>query len=115
MNLIKKPYIKFKNNAVRVVREKNSLRIINPTDSHGFILFPKIYSGKKYKSAYINFRGKVINGNGAVLQLLNTSRIILSETPINSSSTYMINSKNLFFTIKINRQSEVVITAADVN
>lgn len=115
MNLIKRSYIKFKNNAVRVVREKNSLRIINPTDSHGFILFPKIYSGKKYKTAYINFRGKVINGNGAVLQLLNTSRKILSETPFNSSSTYMINSENLFFTIKINRQSEVVITAADVN
>ena len=115
MNFIKKAYIKFKNSGVRVVRKNNTLHIINPTDSHGFILFPRLFSGKKYKNVLMNFHGKTINGNGAILQLLDTSREILSETPLNSSSTYLVDCKNFFVTIKVNRQSEVIITTADVN
>ncbi|MBE6808413.1 MAG: glycosyltransferase [Ruminococcaceae bacterium] len=115
MNLINKKLVKFKNNGIKIIREKNAIRLINNTDSHGFVVYPKLFSGKKIKSVFVKFNGQLIQGNGAILQILNTSRQILSETSFNSASTYSVNSKNFLFTIKINRNSEVLITDAEIS
>ncbi|MEE0945448.1 MAG: glycosyltransferase [Acutalibacteraceae bacterium] len=114
MNLINKFYIKFKNNKIRVIRKNNTLHIINNTEVHGFVLFPMLQFGKNHKNVCMNFRGEVIKGNGAVLQMLNLSREIKAETSFNSSSVYNKECSNMLFAIKINRQSEVVVTAADI-
>jgi len=114
LNLLNKKLIKFKNNKIKIIHEKDSIRLINPTDTHGFLVYPKLFSRKKYKHILVNFHGEILKGNGAILQILNTDRNILSETSFNSSSTYVVNSKNMLFSIKINRNSEVVIKKADI-
>lgn len=114
MDLINKNFIKFKNNSIKLKRENNTLRLINDSDRHGFFLCPKIFNPKKIKSVFIDFKGEILRGNGAILQILGTDRSILSETSFNSCSTYSTNSKSFFFTIKIMAHSEIIITKADV-
>lgn len=114
MNLLNKKFIKFKNKGIKIVYEKDAIRLINPTDTHGFFVYPSLINSRKLKTVLVNFRGEIIEGNGAVFQLLNTDRVILSETSFNSCSTYFVNSKNILFSIKISRNSEVVIRKADI-
>lgn len=114
MDLINKNFIKFKNNSIKLKRENNTLRLINDSDRHGFFLCPKIFNPKKIKSVFIDFKGEILRGNGAILQILGTDRSILSETSFNSCSTYSTNLKRFFFTIKIMAHSEIIITKADV-
>ena len=114
MDLINKNFIKFKNNSIELKRENNTLRLINDSDHHGFFLCPKIFNPKKIKSVFIDFKGEILRGNGAILQILGTDRSILSETSFNSCSTYSTNLKRFFFTIKIMAHSEIIITKADV-
>lgn len=114
MNLLNKKFVKFKNNGIKIVYEKDAIRLINDTDTHGFFVYPKFYNGRKNKFVSINFKGKLLQGNGAVVQLLNTDRNILLETSFNSYSTCSVNSKNFFVTIKIACHSEALITKAQV-
>lgn len=112
MNLLNKTFVKFKNKGIKIIHEKNKIRIINNTDTHGFALLPKIINAKKLTSVFVEFKGKIIEGNGAILQLLSLNREILSETSFNSCSTYIVNSNNILLSIKISSHSEVVINKA---
>lgn len=114
MNLLNKRLIKFKNNKMQCVKEGNKVRLINNTDRHGFFLYPKLYNAKKNKAIYVKFQGEIVKGNGAILQVLNSERNILSETSFNASSTYLVSSRNYLFCIKIERNSEVLIECADI-
>ncbi len=114
MNLLNKKLIKYKNNAIKITHANNTLKIKNPSDSHGFLIYPYIFNNKNKKSISMNFLGEVIKGNGAILQILDFNRNILSETSFNSSSNYIINAKKFFFCIKINRQSEVIINNINI-
>lgn len=114
MNLLNKKFIKLKNSKVKVFHEKGGIRIINNTDTHGFVVYPKLFSGKKNKAVSVSFKGQLIQGNGAIFQLLNTDRVILSETSFNSYSAYSVNTKNFFISIKIACHSEVFITNAQI-
>ncbi len=114
MNVLNKKLIKFKNYGIKIKREKDGIRIINPTDTHGFAVYPALFNSKKLKSVFVNFRGEIIEGNGAIFQLINSDRVILSETSFNSSSTYIVNSKNILLSIKISCHSEVFIRTAEV-
>ncbi len=109
MNLINSQFIKFKNRGITVKKEKGKLILSNNTDRHGFLVIPKFFSGKKIKSVSARIGGEIIKGNGAILQILNLGREILSETSFNSASTYTVNTKKFFFAIKIFCRSEVVI------
>lgn len=115
MNLLSRKFIKFKNSNVKVKYEKNSIRIINDSDTHGFLILPHIFRGNKVKSAHVDFYGKIENGNGAVFEFLDFKRNILSEMSFNSSSSYLVNSDKFFGCIKINRKSEVVINKAEIS
>lgn len=115
MNLLDKKLIKFKNNGIKIVREGKGLRLINDTDTHGFVLYPKIFSAKNRNNLFVNFQGEIIRGNGAVLQVLNTDRVIMSETSFNATSSCAVGAKNFLFDIKINSHSEVYITKADIS
>ena len=97
------------------MREGNGLRLINDTNRHGFVLYPRIFSSKNKKNVYVNFQGKIIKGNGAILQILSAERNILSETSFNATSTCSVATKNFLFAIKISCHSEVYITKADLS
>lgn len=115
MNLLNKKLIKYKNNAIKINRINKTLKITNNSDTHEFLIFPYIYTNKNKKSISMDFYGQVIKGNGAILQILDFNRNILSETSFNSSSNYIINAKKFFFCIKINRQSEVIINNINID
>lgn len=114
MNLLDKKLIKYKNNDIKIIRTNKTLKIINTSDKHGFLVCPYIFNNKNKKSLSVDFSGEVLKGNGAILQILDFNRNILSETSFNSSSNYIINTKKFFFCIKINRQSEVIIKNVNV-
>lgn len=114
MNLLKKNFIKFKNSGIQIRREANGLRIVNPTDRHGFALYTGLINTKKMTSIFVRFGGKILEGNGAIFQILRTNRSILSETSFNSTSTYTVNAKSALLSIKIQAHSEVFIDRMDV-
>lgn len=114
MNLLNKKWLKFKNKSIKVYKEDGKLRIVNDSDTHGFLVWPHLFHRKDGKAISISFFGKNVNGNGAVFQLLNFSRDILSETSFNSESSYLIDEDKFFCSIKINRKSEVIIEKMDL-
>lgn len=114
MNLISKKLIKLKNNGIKVKREKEGLRITNDTGRYGFLVLPHIYNPKSVKTVNSKFYGTVLKGNGAILQLLNLKREILSETSFNSSSVYLSETDRFFIAIRIDRNSEVLINNAEI-
>lgn len=114
MNLAKKKLIKLKNRGIKVKRSKEGLHIINNTGNYGFLVYPHFYKPKSVKTVYANLNGTVIKGNGAILQILNLKREILSQTSFNSSSVYMPETDKFFMAIRIERNSEVIITDAKV-
>lgn len=114
MNLLNKKFLKFKNSGIKIIQEEGKIRIVNPTNTHGFALLPKIISAKRFTSIYMSFHGDTIQGNGAVFQVLSTSREILSEISLNSSSTYIVDAKYVLLSVKISAKSEVVIDKIEI-
>ena len=115
MDLIKKNWIKYKNKKLKIKRDGNSIRITNDSDTHGFLVCPYMISDKKSKALKIAFYGDIIKGNGAILQILDFNKNILSETSFNAESCFTLPSNKCFFSIKIFRKSEVVITSANIS
>ena len=107
MNLLNKRLIKFKNNGVKIIRESKGLRLINDTNTHGFVLCPRIFDSKNKNNVFVNFQGEIVRGNGAILQVLSSDRRILSETSFNATSTCSVDVKYFLLTIKISSHSEV--------
>ena len=114
MNLLKRNFIKFKNKDIEIIRESNGLRLVNHTERHGFALYLGLVNTKKLASSFVRFNGKIIEGNGAIFQLLGLDRSILSETSFNSTSTYTVNADRVLLSIKISAHSEVFIDTLDV-
>ena len=73
LNLLNKKWIKFKNKNVKIINKKGNIKIINDTDSHGFLVCPVIF--KNNSSIKLHFYGEIINGNGAILQILDFKKI----------------------------------------
>lgn len=115
MNLLNKRLIKFKNNGVKIIRESKGLRLINDTNTHGFVLCPRIFDSKNKNNVFVNFQGEIVRGNGAILQVLSSDRRILSETSFNATSTCSVDVKYFLLTIKISSHSEVYVSKADVS
>ncbi len=112
MNILKGSLLKLKNNGIKVKKEAGGIRVINDTDSYGFLVYPKIFSGKKIKTVELGIKGSILNGNGAILEVLGLKREILAEVSFNSTATYDTEDKSFFIAIRVNRKTEVVISEA---
>ena len=114
MNLLNRKWIKYKNNNIKITKKDGVLKITNNSHHYGFLICPLIISNKQSKTIRISFHGEILSGNGAVFQILDFKKNILSETSFNSESSYFINVKRCFFSIRVNGNSEVIINTANV-
>ena len=114
MNLLNKKLIIFKNNNIKITHIGKTLKIKNDSNTHGFLIYPHIFNKKNKAALSISFFGQILKGNGAILQILDFKKNILSETSFNSLSNYIVDANKFFICIKINRQSEVVINDASI-
>ena len=88
MNLLNKKWIKYKNNNVKIHKENGRLIIENNSNRHGFVCCTHIFKKQDDYDVKLNFEGKVLNGEAALLTVLNRKREILYkeilDTPFRS-------------------------------
>lgn len=113
MDFIKKTWMKFKNKNIQFEKSNEGLKIKNNSEAHGFLAHPYIINND-IKTLKIEFSGKVLKGNGAILQILDFKRNILCETSFNSQSYFIVNTKKVLFSIKMQRNSEVIIDKINI-
>ena len=100
MNLLNKKWIKYKNNNVKIHKENGRLIIENNSNRHGFVCCTHIFKKQDDYDVKLNFEGKVLNGEAALLTILNRKREILAEGTLNST-TYITNQVFKYYIIAI--------------
>ena len=100
MNLLNKKWIKYKNNNVKIHKENGRLIIENNSNRHGFVCCTHIFKKQDDYDVKLNFEGKVLNGEAALLTVLNRKREILAEGTLNST-TYITNQVFKYYIIAI--------------
>ena len=79
----------FKNKNIQFEKSNEGLKIKNNSEAHGFLAHPYIINND-IKTLKIEFSGKVLKGNWAILQILDFKRNILCETSFNSQSYFIV-------------------------
>ena len=82
MDLLKKKWIKYGNVDFSYV--DNKLIIDNKSNSHKFLVLPKIFKSNREKELFIRIRGSVISGTGCTLKILNRHKTIMGECGLNA-------------------------------
>ena len=83
-NLINSYWKSLKNKKVSVKKKNGKLIINNDSDRVGIVVCTKLF--KKNENGFkIDFNGKIIHGEAAVLELINKKRRVIGETTINST------------------------------
>ena len=83
MNLLKSKWINRGN--LKVIYEKNKMIIENDSNQHKFLIYPKLFKSNQNKKINISLNGKLLNGDGCTLKILNRRKTILSECGLNST------------------------------
>ena len=116
MDLIGKRWVKYKKNfnEIEFKKKENKIVISNNYNDMGFIVIPKLFT---FDSQFIKlkFDGKVIEGNSALLYLLEPTLNIISESTINSETLVSRdNFKKYMVAVKIMPFSTVEINTIDL-
>ncbi len=83
-NLINSYWKSLKNKKVSVKKKNGKLIINNDSERVGIVVCTKLF--KKNENGFkIDFNGKIIHGEAAVLELINKKRRVIGETTINST------------------------------
>lgn len=115
MDILNNGYIKFKNKDIKIQKNKKEIRIINETDTRGFIVFTRVVSLKNDKKLSLKFDGNIIKGTGAKLLVFNFKRNVMGEAFMNSEATCLIKNCRFFFAVQIDKKSEVLIKNIEAN
>lgn len=82
MNLLNKKW--FKKGNIKVEKVGNEFIIENQNDTHGFLIYPKVFKYNDTKNNYFKFTGRVEYGNGCSLKIVNRHRTVMAQIPLNS-------------------------------
>lgn len=82
MNLLHKKWLN--PGKINVSYEDNKIVLENLSNSHKFIIYPKLFKAEKEKEIFLDFNGKLIYGMGCTLKILNRHKTILGECGLNS-------------------------------
>lgn len=82
MNLLNGNWIKY--GTIECSYSNKKMVIQNRTDSHKFLVYPKLFKANSEKGVTISLSGKVLSGTGCTLKILNKNKTILGECGLNS-------------------------------
>ena len=82
-NLVKSHWRSFKNKKTKITRKDGKLIIDNRSKKDALVVCTRLFK-KDDKGIIIDFKGKILSGEAAVLELLNKRRQIIAQTTINS-------------------------------
>lgn len=117
MDLLKKRWVEYRKNFNKIGFKKKGNKIIleNASDSIGFIIIPKLFL---FDTQFIKlqFAGKVLEGNSALLYLLEPTLNIISESSLNSETlVWKNNFKKYMVAVKILPFSKVEINTIELS
>lgn len=109
MNLLNKQWINI--NHLKVTYEKDCMVIENDSNIHKFLTYPNIFKCKNSKEIFLKLEGKLVNGTGCTLKILNRHRNILGQCGLNSlfAKKYDL-LKYFILTLYIPANSKMIIT-----
>lgn len=87
MNLSFSKLIRYKNKNVKIKYINDCVVIENKTSKPALLFFNKLFKNEN-KAIQTYFEGKIVDGEAAVLMILNRKREIMAETTLNSKMIY---------------------------
>lgn len=114
MNLLNKNWINV--GKVDIKYRDNKMIIHNNYDTHKFLLYPKIFNGKKHKEVYLDIKGNLIEGTGCTLRIINRHRTVLGQCGLNSIFNISLDFlKYYFLVLYVPAKSKFEITKMEYN
>jgi len=109
LNLLNKQWINIKH--LKVTYEKDCMVIENDSNIHKFLTYPNVFKCKDSKEIFLNLEGKLVNGTGCTLKILNRHRSILGQCGLNSlfAKKYDL-LKYFILTLYVPANSKMIIT-----
>lgn len=83
MNLLNKKWLNFQK--LKVSYHDDNIIIKNDENKHKFLIYPKVFKAKGEKIINLKIDGKLINGTGCLLKILNRKKEIIASCGLNSS------------------------------
>lgn len=109
IDLTKLQWTNYKNNKIKIKRINGEILIENNSNKVGMVVCLKLFK-KPENGLKLEFKGKAIEGEAAVLEFINKNRNVIAETTLNSTM-YISNEQFKYFLIvlKIFPKTKILI------
>lgn len=114
MNLSFSKLIRYKNKNVKIKYINDCVVIENKTSKPALLFFNKLFKNEN-KAIQTYFEGKIVDGEAAVLMILNRKREIMAETTLNSKMIYSGLIKYFIVVLKVFPNTTVEIKNVSLN